>query len=628
MTPKLLLALLLLPTAALAQQTPEQPPGKVLREAPTTPTQLPDTLPATPITDAERLAIHIDALALDLHLTPAEALEEARATLTLRNTTDHPITRIPLQISSTLHWQTAGIPFTQSPIATDTDHTGYAQEAIFTPAQPLAPGQTLTLDAFFTGTVEQSAARLTLLGATPEQAAQTDWDAITPTTDQASTGLRGFGNVLWYPVAAPAALLGDTDKLFAAVAAQRLANQTTQLRLRLTVLYAGDPPNGVILSGVLQPLTIQSDDEDALIGETRGIATADYPQRPIGFRIPSLFLTAQQPLVAENGLSSIITPDPAAAEPYRAAIELAAPLFVQTLGPAPLQPLLLLDHPGQPFEDHAFLSAQLAAQADPKFIAPAFIRPLTHAWFRIAAPQYTWLDEGLPELLSLLYLERSEGRDAVLAELTHAAVLIALAEPDFSQAPNQPGQPLTSASSDVYLHRKAAAVLWQLRDIVGEAPFRESLLAFRQSLSTNPKLADDPQGFEKICERTSGKDLAWFFADWVYRDRGLPDLTIVQVNPRPLADTRPGRNPGYLVSVEVRNEGDSVAEVPVTVRAAAGAADTLTTTQRLRIPAHASASTRIVFETTPELVQVNDGTVPELRTSTHTFKVQQVPPAP
>jgi len=56
-----------------------------------------------------------------------------------------------------------------------------------------------------------------------------------------------------------------------------------------------------------------------------------------------------------------------------------------------------------------------------------------------------------------------------------------------------------------------------------------------------------------------------------------------------------------------------VAEVPVTVRSG-----TLTTTQRLRIPARMSASTRIVFEGTPEEVLVNDGSVPEVAASVHT----------
>ena len=350
------------------------------------------------------------------------------------------------------------------------------------------------------------------------------------------------------------------------------------MRLRLTVLYVGDPPDGVIFDGVLAPLARQADDEDALVGEARGIATAEFAERAIGFRVPELFLTAQRAQTASEYLA-VVTPNPGFADPYSSAVDMVAPLEVETLGPAPLEPLLLLDHRGQPFEDHALLVAQLAPRADPKAIAPALVRPLTHAWFRVAAPAGNWLDQGVPELMSLLYLERTEGREAVLTELRQASNLIALAEPDFEKTPGAVGEPLTSAATEVYLHRKAAAVLWQLRDVLGEAVFRDGLVAFRHALAAEPALAEDGHAFERALERVSGKDLAWFFADWVYRDRGLPDLTIVAVNPRALATEavvavpggppgRPGRNSGYLVAVEVRNDGDAAAEVPVTVRAA------------------------------------------------------------
>ncbi len=631
-----LILMVLLVAPVLAQ---ESVPGKVILDTPTSPAAMPDSLPATAVTDAERSSVHVDAVSLDLHLTPADALEEGRASLTLRNVGREPLARIPLQISSTLRWQSiaaAGGPvtFTQSPVATDTDHTGYAQEAVLVPAAALAPGATLMVTAFYSGKVEASAARLTALGATPEQAAATDWDAIQPTSDAGSTALRGFGDVLWYPVAGPVALLGETNKLFATVAAQRVANETTRMQLRLTVLYVGDPPDGVIFDGVLAPLNRQSDDEDALVGEARGIATAEFPLQAIGFRVPNLFLTAQEAQTGSRFLA-VVTPKAGSADPYSSAVDLVSPLEIETLGPAPLGPLLLLDHRGQPFEDHALLVAQLSPQSDPKAIAPALVRPLTHAWFRLAAPAGNWLDQGVPELMSLLYLERTDGREAVLAELRQASNLIALAEPDLEKTPDAAGQPLTSAATEVYLHRKAAAVLWQLRDLVGEAVFRDGLVSFRHALVAEPELAEDAQAFERALERVSGKDLKWFFADWVYRDRGLPDLTIVAVNPRPLATEavgaqpggppgHPGRSAGYLVAVEVRNDGDAAAEVPVSVRAA-GAGEALTTTVRLRIAAHATASTRVVFETVPEVVQVNDGTVPELRSTSHTFRIQQAP---
>jgi hypothetical protein len=56
--------------------------------------------------------------------------------------------------------------------------------------------------------------------------------------------------------------------------------------------------------------------------------------------------------------------------------------------------------------------------------------------------------------------------------------------------------------------------------------------------------------------------------------------------------------------------------VPVTVRSGG-----LTATETLRIAGHSDAATRILFQGTPDVVEVNDGSVPELRTSVHTAKV-------
>ena len=125
----------------------------------------------------------------------------------------------------------------------------------------------------------------------------------------------------------------------------------------------------------------------------------------------------------------------------------------------------------------------------------------------------------------------------------------------------------------------------------------------------------NPEEFEKVLEQASGKDLRWFFDDWVYRDRGLPDLSIRHVSSRRTPDEGPKAG-GWLIAVDVRNDGDAVAEVPVTVRSG-----TLTATERVRVAAHADAATRIVFQGTPEEVEVNDGSVPELQSSEHIEKV-------
>ncbi len=618
--PAVLLAGLL--PAEIPAQEPVAAPGKVIfsTDSPSAaPSTAPNVFPKEPVTNDERTAVVIVSDDLDLHLTPTESREEGHAILVLRNASAKPLARIPLQLTSTLRWiaigsvaKGAGVTFTQSPVTTDADHTGYAQEAVLTPGQPLAPGAALTVSVFFSGQIPQSTDRLTLIGTPQAKAVETDWDAIIPTADESATALRGFGDVLWYPVAAPTALFSEGNALFTAVAHQRLLNASATMRLQLTILYSGEPPDGVVFDGQLQPLIRLPDNSNQVIDDTQGVATAEFPMTPIGFRTPNLFLTAERPADSDSTLLSVITPVPGAVEPYAQAAQAVAALLTEWIAPTPLTPLTLLEHPGQPFEDHAFIAAHLTATAQPDSIAPAIVRGLTHAFFRASSPTSTWLDQGLAEFMSLLWIERTSGRPAAVAQLQQNALALLLAEPDLATDPKLSGTPLTEADTDVFLRFKAAAVLWQLRDIVGQDLLRQSIANYRHSLELNPKLDRDPEAFEKSLEKTCARDLHWFFDDWVDHDRSLPDLSIASVDPRPIL-TKAGVSGGYLVAVDVRNDGYAAAEVPVTIRAG-----DVSATARVRVGGRSTGSVRIVFEGIPETVQVNDGTVPELRASTHT----------
>ena len=297
----------------------------------------------------------------------------------------------------------------------------------------------------------------------------------------------------------------------------------------------------------------------------------------------------------------------------------AAKLLAEWLGPQPLSSLAILDHSGQPFEDGPFLVAPLSALAAPD-AAPALTHSLTHAWVQTGRP---WMDEGLAQFFVLLGVERSQGRETATAQLEALLEPLTLAEPALAAGKTAPvGQPLPSASSEFYYRRKAAAVWWMLRDIAGEDALKQSLQAWRvQPAATASAQAwtqsaeSDAVRFETVLEKTSGKDLRWFFDDWVLHDRGLPDLTLVDVTPRELPAAT-GKSSGWLVAVTVRNDGAAVADVPLVIRAGS-----YSTTQRMRVPGFGSTTTRVVVEAPPTEVAVNDGSTPEQRTSTHTREI-------
>jgi hypothetical protein len=310
--------------------------------------------------------------------------------------------------------------------------------------------------------------------------------------------------------------------------------------------------------------------------------------------------------VTDNALISAVTDHYDALPSYGAASEKVRPLLTDWLGAGPLTVLTILDHDGQPFEDDALLVAPMRASS-PDVLTQPLAHSLSHAWFRSS---HVWLDEGVAQFMSLQWMAQTQGREVAVDRMQQEAKSLALAEPAVARGAEDAGQSLIQASDEIYYRTKAAAVLWMLQSLVGEDGLKRALKVYRED-----KLDDDPKEFERVVEQSSKRDLGWFFDDWVYRDRGLPDLSIESVTPRAI-DRIGNKGAGWLVAVEVRNEGDATADVPVTVRSG-----TLTTTQRLRIPGHSSASTRIVFEGTPTEILVNDGSVPEVTASVHSKQI-------
>jgi len=595
------------------------PHGKVLfnrnQDSPTVEktAKVPADQPAVAVTDAERASLTFTSYDLDVHLTPSRSLLAVHVGLTVKNSGETPLSRLVFQISSSLHWesfamQSGGrvlpLPFTIETIDTDADHTGKATEAVVSLTAPLQPGASLELTSFYSGEIAQSAERLERIGAPLEQAARADWDQIGPVR----VALRGFGNVLWYPTASAPVFLGDGAKLFENVGQTKLRQATATIHLRLAVEYVGDAPDAAFFCGRRVQLIAVSENQNVPVAESPGLATAEFAARPLGFRTPSLFITDRAGTLTDNSLISAVTEHYDALPNYGAAATKVQPLLTDWLGSGPLGILTLLDQEGQPFEDDALLVAPMRASA-PDVLAPPLVHSLTHAWF---ASSHVWLDEGMAQFMSLLWIEQGQGREVAVEHLQQEAKTLALAEPAPVQSSGavEQGQSLVTASDEVYYRTKATAVLWMLRSLAGEDAMKRALKLYRED-----KLDVDPKEFQRVLERTSKRELGWFFDDWVYRDRGLPDLSIASVTPRAL-DKIGDKGPGWLVAVEVRNDGDAAAEVPVTVRSG-----TLTATQQLRIPGRSSASTRIVFEGKPDEVLVNDGSVPEVMSSIHIKKV-------
>ena len=615
--------------AQTAPPAPDQPhQGKVIfsrstgEDGKTTTEARPAVKPtAEPsVGDEERQAVNFTGFDLYVHLSPATQQIGVRAQLTVRNDGKSPLARIPLQISSSLNWERIRLEgkdtaFQGATLNSDADHTGQLHEAVVPLTAPLAPGQSLQLDATYSGPVALSAKRLITVGAPAEAALHTDWDQI----GLPFTGLRGFGNVVWYPVSSTPVILGDGARLFNEIGEHKLRLSGAHFSLHLTVEFPhGQAPTVAIVNGHAVPLTV-TEPSSALdqSQEVNGVATADSGSTILGFEAPSLFVAIRTPHPGPNLTAFTLPEDNVAITFWAEAAGAVKPFIESWLGRQPRSELTLLDLPDPddaPFETGSLLATPLrepGPKAPRGALNGVLIHALTHAWLLspTAPPPPAWLNEGVATFMGTLWIEKQAGRDQALRTLDADRAALALAEP--SSPGEDPGQPLAKAISPVYYRTTAAYVLWMLRDLAGDPALSAALKA------DNPAA---PKAFEKILEASEDHpDLSWFFADWVDADKGLPDLAIQDVFPTTASTGN------WLVAVKLSNTGYAAAEIPVTVRSGAEARSV---TQRVHVPARESLITRIIVLGKPKEAQVNDGSVPETQASIHTTRVDEPQVAP
>jgi hypothetical protein len=537
--------------------------------------------------------------------------------MTVRNDGKLPLTQIALQISSSFSWYSVrengnAASFVTHSIDSDIDHTGKLDEAVVALPQPLAVGATLPLDVIYSGVVQQSAERLLRIGAPEGIALSSDWDRI----EQGFTGLRGFGNVIWYPVSTVPALLGEGTTVFDTIGQWKLRESSATVRMQVLVEYRDQAPNIAILNGHIISPNVESSataqppvpsPAQTPATDVLRVASFSLPPENLGFQPFGLFVLTRTPITAK-GITVYARPeDEADVVNYQQAADLVRPMVEQWLGMHQKRPVVLVDLPEAgdlPYEDRNVLWLPLTKD-QAKDLTPLLAHMSSHAYF--ISPRI-WLDEGVAQFMTTLWTEHMAGRDTAIEQLDSRRSALALAEP--AHPGDDVGQSLIAAYSDIYYRDKAAFVFWMLRDMIGGSALRSALHNYDAAQDREPSY------FQHLTEKASAKDYEWFFDDWVYRDRGLPDLKIVSVYSRPLL--RNGTN-SYLVSVDVENDGNCSAEVPVQLQS--GAVNQI---GRLMVPSNDKSSVRILMQNLPDVVIVNDGTVPEIESSIHRQAVKEL----
>jgi len=546
-----------------------------------------------------REAFSITNYDLNVQVEPGQHRMGVRGKITLRNDTPTPQKIAVLQISSSLDWRAIRaadkmLQFVTQPYTSDIDHTGSLSEAIVTLPQEIAPHATIDLDIAYEGVVVLDATRLTRIG-TPEDAAKnTDWEQIDPNF----TGLRGIGYVAWYPIATEVANLSEGDSLFAVTARwkQREAGASMRLQAELTT-YNAEPPQ-ILFNGVTCLLTMK---------ESMGAISHfswDCATQRLRLDVPTFVMTDYQVLERPAIEVRYLPGHDGAATNFADSAEKTSPLITDWFG-AQREKAKVADHPdpnAAPFESGALLVTPFA-YSDAKLSGLAATHQLTHASFLSFRP---WIEEGLAHFAQALYLEQQKGRQAALDYMGLHRSSLTKIEPTTTalDSEQEKRRSLVNTVSEELYRSKAMCVWWMLRDMIGDAALKKAIAAYR------PEQDTDTSYMQHLISAQTQRDLQWFFDDWVYHDRGLPDFKVESAFAAATATK------SFLLTITLDNLGTAGAEVPVTIKFAGGEI-----TKRIEVRAKSKATFRVETPAAPQEIRVNDGSVPETDLTNNTFKV-------
>ncbi|HEY8670750.1 MAG TPA: hypothetical protein VIL63_07920, partial [Terriglobales bacterium] len=538
---------------------------------------------------------------LEVRIEPEQQRLGVRGHITLRNDSDSAQKNVVLQISSSLNWssiQLEGKPvdFISQIYSSDIDHTGALTEAIVTLPRPLPPKQTIELGIGYEGIIPKSAMRLMRIGVPADVAGHSDWDEIR----SSFTALRGIGYVAWYPIATEAASLSEANSVSEAAGRwkQKEANAEMRVKFSRSGATSGDLRN-LYCSGA-EPVV-----EHEQMGRSHESLSECVITR-LDSTIPSFVIGSYSSTDRPTANISYLPGHRSVAEDYALAVDETSPLVEKWFGDHRVKPeskaevIELPDPDAAPFESGGMLLTPLGGQ-DATLLLSSI-----HLLTRVAFPSpRAWIRDGLAGYAQLSFLQERADRGAVITYLqNHRSPLLESEKeiPGKTENKNKDTQrSLINATDEFYVQAKAASVWWMLRDLVGEAALNAALHSYRAGEDVRTDY------MQKLIEKQSHRDLEWFFDDWVYRDRGLPDFRIVSVYPRPLVAG------GYMVTVMVENLGAAAAEAPVILRMAEGEVS-----EPLLVAGHSQASVRIQAASLPQEVTVNDGSVPETDTSNNT----------
>ena len=530
---------------------------------------------------------------LTVRIEPEQQRLAVRGRIKLRNDSSVPQRNIPLQISSSLDWRSikvvgASSQYVDHEYTSDIDHTGALSEALVTLSKAVPPKGTVELDVGYEGVITLDTTRLTRIGVPEEKAKHGDWDQIS----KAFTAVRGIGYVTWYPVATEDASLSEGNSVEETVGRWKVRHADT----RMSLLFESTADTPIFFSGTPELFAVHQD---------QGIAKiAAFGMVRPGVSVPTFVIGDYKKLAPDDLLTVGYLPgQQEAAEAYAEAAAEIDPIVPVGPGSGRLEILGLPDPDAQSFVTEGMLLTPLKSPMTNEAELSIVYAKARHL---VLSPR-AWIQDGLAHYAQAEFIEKQKGRQAALDYLSaHAAGLVE-AEKQAS-GDRESSRSLISVPDDLYLQTKAMYVWWMLKDMLGNPP-RDAFLNYHVTED------NDPGYMPQLIQKETPRDLTWFFDDWVYHDRGLPDFRVASVFSNPVASG------GFLVTITVENLGHAGAEVPLTLEFEGGEIR-----RRLEVRGKSKASIRVETPAAPRQVILNDGSVPESDTGNNTYKIEQSSP--
>lgn len=156
-------------------------------------------------------------------------------------------------------------------------------------------------------------------------------------------------------------------------------------------------------------------------------------------------------------------------------------------------------------------------------IAPT-VHETAHQWFGNSVTESdwndVWLSEGFATYFALLYFEHASGRDVFVNWVRSNRNLVLQFERE------QPNTPMvhvnlnesTDSPLNILVYEKGAWTLHMLRYLIGTETFWQGIREYYKIHMNGLASSDD---FRRVMERVSGRDLSWFFHQWLNRS-GVP----------------------------------------------------------------------------------------------------------